>query len=294
MEYSILHLSTLIDLMLVQAKLPRNYSGLTRLLEHIEEKLQLKEERNSRDYLYKAHLRIQEALEKKTPTIKFKESYLEECCHFLNYEAFHEVEEKLKQVEQQFSSIREDLKQIKFLIPDQKKNSLAESITESKYPSQGLDFETSTYDEGDCSWMTSFDKLSIDRTIIWMISKTLFQKYEAEVKSKLNDKQIKNVLPFWITDKIGDLAPFQETIDLKYALKGEEDLTDLYILIQLIIRNKISCKGSNEKRKKKSKSVTFNNNVTTNTGFVIGQLKSKDAPQIHNHFYESKESKNEH
>ena len=276
MQYSVFHISILIDLLLVKTNLPKERSGLVKILEIVGDKGKDNQDRIDEQFLYKLEDRIKKSIKLEKTEVKIKStSYIGNCLDYLGYESYEEFVEDLDRVELQVKPLLSLNQEISFQVPLSKKTFL-KSLIDSYKVQWGLE----TYDDKSESCLEKFQHQKA-KSFIWFISSNLFQDKADELLKLLKSNSKQNLILFWLTDKGSDINQFQDAVDTDSALKGNEILDDFHLLMQILLR---ITKGKKKKQKKPLKKI-IDIDAPHNRGFVIGELKSKTAPQITNNYY---------
>lgn len=285
MKYPVSEISLLIDLMLVKAKLPRVYTGLGELSERIEDEQDIQHRtKKKNEYLYNVHNeKIANALVKQEKEIKISVDYLNEYLTYLGFEDYTSFRDQYRKVKKQLDKLNLKTQELQFLIPKSCKNRLLEKIENSFYPGQELNYEVEDFDDTK-AWEERLIQNQKETAFVWFIPPAFFN-YKLLYKA-LQKKGENKTIFIWLTDKLSELDHFKQIVDVDKQLFLDELRDDLCFLIQLLIsvEQKAGRKKKSKGNKHSSKTI-INNEVGHNQGFVIGQLKSKHAPQIQNHYY---------
>lgn len=285
MKYPVSEISLLIDLMLVKAKLPRVYKGLRELSERIEDEQDIQNRtKKKNEYLYNVHNeKIANALVKQEKEIKVSVDYLNEYLTYLGYEDYQSFREQYQKVKKQLDKLNFSVKEWQFLIPKSSKNKLLEKIENSFYPGQELSYGVEDFDDTK-EWEERLIQNQEETAFVWFIPPAFF-KSKSLYKTLENNRENSTIL-VWLTDKLSEINHFKQIVDVDKQLFLDELRDDLCLLIQLLIAlERKSEKKKKSKTKQQLNKTIIKNEVGNNQGFVIGQLKSKHAPQIQNHYY---------
>lgn len=285
MKCPVSEISLLIDLMLVKAKLPRVYTGLRDLSERIEDEQGIQHRsKKKNEYLYHVHNeKIANAVVKQEKEIKVSVDYLNEYLTYLGYEDYQSYRDHYLKVKKQLDKLNNNTNDLKFLIPGSSKNRLLEKIENSFYPEQEFDYKVEDFDDTK-AWEERLIQNQKETAFVWFVPPAFFK---SELLYKLlQNKDEKSIILIWLTDRLSQLDHFKPIVDVDKQLFLDDLRDDLCLLIQLFIRiEKNSAEPKKHKVSKQSKKTVIHNEVGHNQGFVIGQLNSEHAPQIHNHYY---------
>lgn len=276
MQYSVLHISILIDLLLAKAQLQKNRSGLLKVLEITNDDALVKQEKIDDQFLYKLEDRIKEQNELGKAEILIKStSYIDNCIHYLGYGNYEDFTEDIKRVQQLVEPLLQMQQHLLFCLPNSKENNLKSLLKRYRFQ-----YDIEVYQDIGQEWLNKLSQKK--QPTIWFINSNLFQQQEDALKDWFQKGKRTTVLPYWVTDKISELKSFYEIIGRESILKGNEEQDDFHLMMQLIIRG-LNKRKKQKKQSKKVKKISIN--AVQNRGFVIGELNSKSAPQINNNYY---------
>ncbi|MBL4710063.1 MAG: hypothetical protein JKY48_16660 [Flavobacteriales bacterium] len=164
-------------------------------------------------------------------------------------------------------------------MPDSKKNKLSSLLEPFNFQ-----YDMKVYRDEESHWSTHIGQYK-KGAVLWFLSSEIYKNQEQELEQWLEKNSKESIHYYWLTDRILDLKAYQSHIDLNKSLNGNKTHNDLQILLQLIVRQ-MSESGDKVKADDMVKNITnITNNIETNKGFAIWELKSKKAPQINNHYY---------
>jgi hypothetical protein len=272
--------------MLVKAQLPKVYKGLRELSERIEDEQNLESRtKKKNEYLYNIHNeKISNALAKQESEIKLSDEYLKEYLNFLNFEDYQSFRKQYLRVRKQLEKHYLDGMNFYFILPQSQKNKLKEEIETSLYPGQQLEYQVADFDDEKEWEKQSFNQLE-KQIPICFVPPAFFKS--SALRDFLKNKKANQLILVWLAERSSELEYFQEVIEPEKELRFYDTADDLCFLIQLLSSIELwySNDENKSKKSKKYKKTVIKNEVGHNQGFVIGQLKSKHAPQIQNHYY---------
>ncbi|MEQ8910298.1 MAG: hypothetical protein RIC95_13955 [Vicingaceae bacterium] len=294
MKCPVFEISLLIDLMLVKAGLQRDYSGLRDLSEKIQEKLELGNRSQTQlEYTYRIdNNKIPTALSKYEDEIKISDEYLQEYLNFLNFEDYQTFREQYLHVKAQLDKLQLKHNIFNFLLPRSKKHPLKEAIEDSFYPGQELAYHVTDFD-GEKEWEEQLMNKMEKQLPICFVPPAFFKSNS--LKLFLKSEKANHIVLIWLAERISELEFFNDVIDAEKELRFHNNSDDLCFLVQLLYSIELWY-SREEKKKKKTKSykkTVIKNEVGHNQGFVIGQLNSKNAPHIENHYYGKQKQEDE-
>jgi hypothetical protein len=235
MGYSILHISFLLDLLLIKEQLPRNREGLVKLLQIVEDEVDNESERSEKQYLYKLNLRIQEAIELQKETIKIKSTCLANCITHFKYASFKDLIIKIDQIKDLVDETLKGSKKVLLLLPDSGINRIKEEIELAQNEVQNFKFLEKQYRLD--NWQDLLLSQSPKRAIIWFINSEICVDNQVLLHQFFQNYQDKltRIIPFFLVSKPSELVKARENLNTQNLIGGSDDLL---ILIQLLIAYK--------------------------------------------------------
>lgn len=279
MYYSVFHISILIDLLLAKAEQQRNRSGFLKVLELVNDNAPIPQDKIDDQFLYKLNSRISKCIGEKNKTIRIKStSYIDNCLSYLGYYDFKELVEDIEDVRGLIGLLLKANSELTFVIPNSKKNNLISRIN-----SFNTSLQLKVYNDESTNWEKEIESKEKEAIILFISPKLLDQ--QAKLIDLFNQKQPKFILPYWLTDEYSALRPYGEIATISTKLYGNQDQHALSLLLVIILKEHTNAKP---KKKKENKIQGITNIIKAdNNGFIIGELKSKQAPQINNNYYSS-------